>query len=301
MRPKLIERRQLLPPLRSFSEPELSLNPASRLKLACLARCEPICSIDWHLNGQLLTPITPLRLDFARSREFHPNQSVVFTRSLELANSPLATAHLSVGLLENVVRQPNESSFAWIKQSVVGALQTNSPEALEWSSRQLRRDSDLLDESANVISKLELSYSQIEQLMARQESSGNLQELTIKCRLNSLLDALPVGERHQLRTFTYLQLAASSWFPSSSSELEELQTKDAYRLAMNNEPLDLSTLRLAEQQQDNIEAPTQEMQMSILMDSKLNFERDLRAASAIRLTSLPSQNRHRTLVSPAAA
>lgn len=48
----MLTRRDLMPPMRSFSETELAANPTNKLRLICLAQCEPLCSIDWYLNGQ---------------------------------------------------------------------------------------------------------------------------------------------------------------------------------------------------------------------------------------------------------
>lgn len=45
-----MDRRDLMPTRRSFSDLELSANPGSKLKLACMAKCEPLCSIDWYLE-----------------------------------------------------------------------------------------------------------------------------------------------------------------------------------------------------------------------------------------------------------
>lgn len=162
-----------MPRFRSFSELELAAQPLNKLKLVCLAQCEPVCSINWLLNRQ---PIGKLEMQpnrpnqeqlqqLAQVQEIADNQTRIFKSAgrLEatlatttllgpastLMESPLATSAsttagsslpLSLVQVDNLIHRKTASSlerFPWYKQTsfVPAATSAASPSPTEMATQ----------------------------------------------------------------------------------------------------------------------------------------------------------------------
>lgn len=206
-----------MPSLRSFSELELSSQAASRLKFACWAECEPLCSIDWFLNGRPLTAAaqpgdSPTDEGDDDSTSSWSSSKRVFRETRQLTVNSASSLHLAQ--LVNRLYDTNSTrvrKFAWSKQSAVvpiADLSSRPVNQLELASQQLVRESLEL-ETVNVLSKLELNYKQLSELLVaaadkRNDSSDD--ELLVECKLNKFLDP----------KFGHARVQPNVWFPSAT-------------------------------------------------------------------------------------
>lgn len=179
--PKLHRRPDLMPPVRSFSEPELLAAPNGRLRLACMAECEPLCSVQWLLNGRpLRAPPSQLEPEPQHASGSNDHQQLEANGSWLASTWPVTFEGSSgrLSLFESRRSGQNGSRFGWLKASGL-SLTAGAPAAsdLELAKGQLMRQAEplLLAAEANVFSKLELAYSQILQLLLSQmrESSSS--------------------------------------------------------------------------------------------------------------------------------
>lgn len=259
--------------MRSFSELELSTNPTNKLRLICLAQCEPLCAVDWYLNGQ--PAVDTLARDGVVERFFsvandqlvplnagqnesqNHTEPLLIRRGLAFRMDKLANSEGEFRLLEDVFQWQNNSPFAyaWFKETSLAAHQPQAePQgAAGWSSaRQSIReaaDSRSGRPDANVFSKLEITYNQLSQLLAANDDDDNPNGTLIECRLNRMLDGVPGATRSRaaingqstmraLSTFWHALVEAGRWFP----DIEDVEGGIA---GLSHEPLDLSSLREA--------------------------------------------------------
>lgn len=146
MSPKLLERRDLLPNLRSFSEHELAARPSARLALTCVAQCEPVCAVGWQLNGRPLdSPAPPSGARQSGEQEREQEEWLRLRAQHSLARS-------------------NASAFTWTSRSSWSPADAPAPPdtptggASEWAP-----------EEANAWGRLELPYALLGRLLGRHE------------------------------------------------------------------------------------------------------------------------------------
>jgi hypothetical protein len=203
----------LMPPFRSFSELELAAQPMNKLRLVCMAECEPVCSIDWLVDGRPLVGEGQQQQQLlGQAQEIADNQTRIFksARRLESPASLMAAVSEAAGgpagppsnlvQVDNLIHRRTGSSserFPWYRQTGFGqpvGASGGPPAAdpavaqVELASRQLMRDSYELAAAAasNVFSKLELSYSQIGRLLLARPAADR--QLVVECRPNEMLD-----------------------------------------------------------------------------------------------------------------
>lgn len=213
-----------MPTIRSFSELELNANSASKLRLICMAECEPICSIDWYLNRQLFPPPTTTTTAKTKTSDrnsllevaplldsnpsgsgnsntrAHNNSNLTVLSRRSLHELPLETGSSMMLFVENLIYNRYNSSssasskFTWLRETSFSAgnskKRTVDVESSEFGSdiRQLMREADLhlTNTNVNVFSKFELTYNQIGQLLqSSQQSSGD--EISLECKPNVML------------------------------------------------------------------------------------------------------------------
>jgi len=266
-----------MPSVRSFSELELSANSAAKLNLICLAQCEPICSIDWQLNGQPLFPANPNQPPFPS-----PTIKTIVSGSGDSLTGLNQTSaglvmervqkfdfhHLgSFSAFESLIYRKNESQFTWLSESSLGEPVVDLPPSLSANGAAQMRHS--YANQANVFSKLELTYHQIGQLLARSPE----EQIHVKCKLNTMLGGkaqqptrsppagggaaakegpfgqaegelaaeIANGETTRKESPTelgYALIEPSRWFPEGADETEEW----GHQFGMSNEPLNLTAL-----------------------------------------------------------
>lgn len=207
-----------MPPVRSFSELELSAKPTNKLRLICLAQCEPLCSLDWYLNGRPFVGADTLVMAAARDAQHNARQTKQAQNSNNINNNtegPLLIRREflvrtmnsnnepelgNFNLLEDVFQRRNNSPFArytWFKETNLVAVGHQQQPALQMEPQAAELRSDgLLD--ANVFSKLEITYNQLSQLLMASKASGydddnddggeDSGETLIECRINKILD-----------------------------------------------------------------------------------------------------------------
>lgn len=236
----MLERRELLmPQMRSFSELELSANPANKLRLVCLAQCEPLCSIEWYLNQEPLVAAAAVASTSAavvglqdsaasgglvnRSARINLAAEAGFVHRQELQAASLPWFRLVS--TENVIHQQqpiadayrNTSSggggrFSWLRQTSLGAIgghpSLGQLQQLDWLGRQLMREASeqqYLPDQVNVFSRLELSYNTIVRLL--EAAGGQTADLVtrIKCRVNPIFDSVTSGG------FEHTYLGPNQW------------------------------------------------------------------------------------------
>lgn len=268
VRPKLVERRDLMPAIRSFSELELNANSASKLRLICMAECEPICSIDWYLNRQLfsastttsdkgftLQEVVPLLLgsNQASAAAATMNQTQTVLSRSSLHELPLESGSSMMVSVENLIYRLNPSGkFTWRRESSFSGSQKRAVDSVESSKgddysdiSRLMREADLhlSNGNANVFSKFELTYNQIVQLL-QDRNSG---EVLLECKLNDMfLGATSSSSssssngnlKHHQLGFAFVE--PQHWFPSERSTT----SSSLYQFAMSNDqqPLNLTNL-----------------------------------------------------------
>lgn len=211
VQPKLVRattKEELMPSYRSFTDLELSSQPNKQLRLTCLAQCEPLCSIDWLLNGKIISIEELIETGQWLSSS---NEQVFYeTRRAKLES-------LELFQLNNVIRVPSSTEarkFSWTKQSTWSFSLNNSQVvrlnqhqlASEQLARVSQETSDALD--ANVLSKFEINYNQLIQVLAASkmnDSSDGL--LSVECKLSKLLD----------QQFGYAHVPPNVWFPTQQS------------------------------------------------------------------------------------
>lgn len=94
--PRLLERRELLmPQTRSFSELELNANPTNKLRLACLAQCEPLCSIEWYLNQEPLASAAVSQADNPAATGAAANKRAAAARGITAAEAATLTTTMN--------------------------------------------------------------------------------------------------------------------------------------------------------------------------------------------------------------
>lgn len=266
-------------PMRSFSELELSANPTNKLRLVCVAQCEPLCSLDWYLNGQpavgTLGPDGVVERFFSVANDQlvplsagEPSQNqtepLLIRRGLAFQMDKLANSESEFRLLEDVFQWQNNSPFAyaWFKETSLAAHQPQAePQGANggWSSaRQSNREaadlrSGRLD--ANVFSKLEITYNQLSQLLAANDADNSNGTL-IECRLNKMLDGVPGATRPKaaingqstmrtLSTFWHALVDSNHWFP-------DIEDTGGGIPDLSHEPLDLGAFREANKIADGL-------------------------------------------------
>lgn len=266
-----------MPTIRSFSELELNANSASKLRLICMAECEPICSIDWYLNRQLLfgETATTTKTTYDKS---HTLQEVATSL---LDSNPAATANQTVlsrhclhelpvsesgssmmNFVENLIYRYNSSGrFTWLRETsfssenqkravaAVHGVESSDHRMADYSdASKLMREADLQlsKANANVFSKFELTFNQIGQLLQRDQSQ-NSGEILLECKLNVMFGGgvSPNGianhhHQQQQQQLGYTFVEPQHWFPSKESFI----SSTLYQFAMSNDqqPLNLTTL-----------------------------------------------------------
>lgn len=265
--PRLLNRRDLLAPVRSFSEPELTSNPAGRLKLTCLAQCEPLCSIDWsiELNEAGLSSrlkIDPFDASSSLSADVNSSRvnrtNFIRVRWLHLDQQE-SNRNLVIRQLESLTYRQNDTNFSWLSQAVV-------PNQLD---ADFRPTADLATGlapdpvQANVLSRLELTYAQLAKLLLANHASADPVQVKVKCRPSPLLVA---GTAKSLSgsVFGYRLIESETYYPTelveepSPDDGEPFIRKGAANLT---EYLDMVKLQTGSIYSD-------EMQTSILLDGK---------------------------------
>lgn len=247
----LTERRELMPTIRSFSELELNANSGNKLRLICLAQCEPVCSLDWYLNEHLLT--TSERPDQDANLEYtfqvnNANQTVMSRRLMH--ELPLDSSSSGIVSVENLIYRPSNSSskFTWLRETTFGVPTGKQADLIDSESKQLMREADLhlSSANANVFSRFELTYNQINQLLqsARETQADQIE---LKCKLNAMLagSSWPSSKSKQ---FTYAFLEAEHWFPPDKED-----TLSVHQFAMSNERHQLNLTALFASKSDDVE------------------------------------------------
>lgn len=146
-----------MPVVKSFSKLELESNSANKLKLFCMAQCEPLCSIDWYFGfkppddtGE--TELSSKTADSSKNNDNHDSKfNVIYKEQLlssaqsivSLVNQNSADSYHwdinnyttlfaskqnynsgsseiinnNLSLIENLIHLQNENLFAWFKQT----------------------------------------------------------------------------------------------------------------------------------------------------------------------------------------
>lgn len=193
--------------------------------------------------------------------------------------------NLFVRKLESLQYRHNDSTFSWISQAVAGAQIDSDPRVTAKQISLAAETSGSSPQTANVFSRLELTYAQLALLLANSEptsadhGSSNEQQfqVRVKCHLNNLLGGrgqLPyVSPTNVHYSFGHLQLDSNVWFPEelesdtftndgSSMQLEQQQ------LNTGDEPFNLTIYQESDMSRRQSATLNDQLHINILLDSK---------------------------------
>lgn len=251
--------------MRSFSELELNANPSQRLNLACMAKCEPICSIGWLLNGRMLGQ--PIKISSSRafkSIESGDKNFIGLRRvaELELDSQTPGGALISVDILS---RRLNDS---WTSETSIGSTRHSR---VSLDPGNLRRELDPTGQTgANVFGKLELTYNQLQQLLARSSMEG----IVIACRLKP---TIRLNGPNQMKYSSGLPLRTAffepfHWFPDRNIDtLLTLDTRQNVSNWIDSDLMEQNPLEDGNESGQSSGNPDENvMRIRIILDSKSN-------------------------------
>lgn len=302
--PRMLERRELLmPQMRSFSELELSANPTNKLRLVCLAQCEPLCSIEWYLNQEPAAAAAARSEPSAAANKLgqlaaQTNQTMTrvklvaaeangFVQKQELFAAGLPWLRLTS--VENVLQRdlpmtPSQghtadataSRFGWLRQSSLNGGQapiTQQQEQLDWLGRQLMREAaerQYSPDQVNVFSRLALSYNAIARLLDQQQHQRDADSLNSE----HMVSATKIGCRvnpmfDSSGGLEHQFVAPNHWFspPPDVGSGKRARTNLSSLFAPTAAPSD-DDVDNDEEQRQKVYSFVDELQISLLLDSK---------------------------------